>query len=58
MNVNKSDKEILLQALDTELARLKRAVNAEKNLPIKEILQGRIGEVMAVLGRVSQEPAK
>jgi len=58
MQLTSDDKGIMLTALQTEHARLKRAINAEKNLQIKEILAAREAATLAFYGRVSNEPVK
>lgn len=58
MNLNLDEKTILLVALETEHARLKRAINAEKTQAIKEILSARQSATLALFGRVSNEPVK
>lgn len=56
MKVNKDEKGLLLSALETELARLKRAANAQKSEGIRELLAVEVVAVQALIGRVSQEP--
>lgn len=58
MILSKDDKVLLLRALSTEAARVRRAVNAESNQAIKEILAGQEQAVQALYGRVHNEVAK
>ena len=58
MNLNKSDKVVLQAALETEEARIKRAINAQSNQGIKELMQAELVLVRELQGRVSQEVAK
>lgn len=58
MNLNTAEKLLLISALDTEAARLKRAANAASNPSIKEILGGQLADVNALAARVHNEPAK
>lgn len=58
MQINKEEKEILATALTTEHARVKRAVNAEKNGAIREILSTQLHAIAALAGRVSNEVVK
>jgi len=52
MDINAAEKAILANALVTELARFRRAYNAEKVNGIKEILIQQIADVKSVLDRV------
>lgn len=56
MNLNASDKELLISALDTEAARLKRAANTSPNAAIKEILGNQLASLHALSGRFHNEP--
>lgn len=58
MQLAKDDKKLLLESLETETARVKRAVNAATNQSIKEILSAHQQALQALYGRVSQEVAK
>lgn len=58
MVISKEDKVILLKALSTEQARVRRAINAESNMSIKEILRGSEEAIQALYGRVHNEVAK
>ena len=58
MILSAADKLLLISALDTEAARLKRASNAASNPSIKDILGGQLAEVNSLAGRVHNEPAK
>jgi len=57
MNLSSADKLLLISALDTEAARLKRAANSTSNPSIKDILGGQLSEVNALAARVHNEPA-
>lgn len=56
MKINSAEKGLLMQALETEQARVKRQINAEKNQAIKELHQSTLNSVVVLIGRVSQEP--
>lgn len=58
MVLNKEEKIILCNALDTERARVVRATNAEKNQAIKEILHEQAQAVVALFTKVSAEVVK
>lgn len=58
MVLNAFEKSILLTALETEQARLKRSINAEKSQPIREIHSQTLGAVTALHGRVYNEVPK
>lgn len=58
MELTVSDKQLLLQALNTEASRLKRGVNTACNQSIKEILQNQLFDLQDLTGRVSKEPPK
>lgn len=56
MKLSSSDKILLDAALQTELARVKRAINAEKSQAIKEIHGQMQAQLHDLIGRVSKEP--
>lgn len=58
MNISKEDKLYLLNALETEQARLKRSMNAEKSQQIKEIHQFNLQRITELHGRVFNEVPK
>lgn len=58
LSLSASDKSLLLGALDTEAARMKRAINTNPNQSIKEILAGQLAELHALSGRVHNEVVK
>lgn len=58
MNLSSNDKSLLLVAIDTEVAKIKRAINATFNQSIKEILQGDINQYISLSGRISNEVPK
>lgn len=58
MNLNARDKEILSSALETEIARIRRAINSEKSMAIREIHYATLADVQAIAGRVSNEVVK
>jgi len=58
MQLSKEDRNILLRGLITEEARLKRAINAESNQSIKEILDADRQKVIMFRGRVFNEVAE
>jgi len=55
MKMSKDDKLLLESALSTEIARVRRAANAEKNLEIREILGKQLQLLVVLQGRVSNE---
>lgn len=58
MVITSSDKILLVGAIETELARVKRAINAEKSQPIKEIHGQMQAQLQSLLGRVANEVTK
>jgi len=58
MVITSSDKILLVGALETELARVKRAINAEKSQPIKEIHAAMQAQLQGLVGRVANEVTK
>lgn len=58
MVFTKRDKELVQRSIQTEAARVRRSMNAASNQSIREILQGELGELQALEGRVVQEVAK
>lgn len=58
MVINAAEKSLLLTALETEQARLKRSINAEKSQAIREIHSKTLGDVTALHGRVYNEVVK
>lgn len=58
MVLNAKDKELMLSALQTESARVKRAMNSSANQSIKEIHQAQLFDLQELVGRVSKEPVK
>lgn len=58
MVLNAKDKELMLSALQTETARVKRAMNSSANQSIKEIHQAQLFDLQELVGRVSKEPVK
>lgn len=58
MQLSQMEKDMLDTALDTEISRVKRAINAEKNQSIKEILSAQMRDYEMLRGRISKEPAK
>lgn len=57
MNLTAKDKELLVSALETETAKVKRAINAASNQSIKEILGAQVSDLQSLVGRVYNEPA-
>lgn len=55
MKISSSDKILLVGALETELARVKRAINKEKSQAIKEIHSAMQSQLQGLIGRVSNE---
>lgn len=58
MVLSKADKTLLLMCIQTEAARLKRAINASPNQAIRELLDADLGNLRGLEGRVIQEPVK
>ena len=58
MVISLKDKILLNGALDTEIARVKRAINSEKTQAIKEIHGAMLADLQGLLGRVVNEVAK
>lgn len=58
MVVSAKDKELLLRSIETEQARVRRAINAEKSQAIREIHSTLLGDLTAIHGRVYNEVAK
>jgi len=58
MVVTKVDKELLLRSIETEQARVRRAINAEKSQAIREIHSVLLSDLTALHGRVYNEVAK
>ncbi|WNK13383.1 MAG: hypothetical protein [Microvirus sp.] len=57
MKLTLKDKTMLSGALDTEVARVRRAINAERSQAIKELHQMTLNDLLALQGRVSVEVA-
>lgn len=55
MKISSSDKILLVGSLETEVARVKRAINAEKSQPIKEIHAAMLAQLQGLIGRVANE---
>lgn len=55
MKLNKASKQYLLTALDTEIARYKRMINAQDNQAIKEILDADLRAMVALSGELHNE---
>lgn len=55
MKISSSDKILLVGSLETEVARVKRAINAEKSQPIKEIHASMLAQLQGLIGRVASE---
>lgn len=58
MVITKEDKQLLLSALVTEQARLKRSINVSPNQAIKEILGVELANSLALTGRLTNEVCK
>lgn len=58
MQLSAKDKELLLIAMDTDIARRTRAIRAENNPRIREIWDDERKLVVALSGRVHNEVAK
>ena len=58
MQINKSEKEFLIRALETEIARVKRAANTQCSPGIKDILGQEMQALVLLHGRVFNEVAK
>lgn len=58
MNITKKDKELILIALDTDIARRLRAIKAERNQGVKELWDSEMRLVVELSGRVNNEVAK
>lgn len=58
MNLSNQDKQYLTAALDTEIARVKRAGNATSNQAIRDILGQNISDLMELQARVAREATK
>lgn len=58
MVISKDDKVALLNALETEESRLRRAMNTSVNAQIKEILQVQIVALRDLAGRITNEVTK
>lgn len=58
MKLNEQDKKILESALQTEEARMRRAVNACKSIQIAEILSKEIQDLRSLAGRIVNEPVE
>lgn len=56
MKLNVEDKKLIVAALETQIAKVKRQIVASSNQSIKEILEGQRLSLVALVGRVSQEP--
>jgi len=58
MVLSKDDKNRLLVALETEQVRIRRAANASRSEPMKEILVADLNAIVALHGRVYNEVVK
>lgn len=58
MNLNTQDKVLLDSALKTEIARVKRAANAQCSQGIKDILGAELQSLMLLQQRIYNEPVK
>lgn len=58
MVLSKDDRVLLMLALHTEQQKVKRAINAETNQAIREILDVKLQALVALHGRVYNEVAK
>lgn len=56
MKINVDDKKLIVAALETQIAKVKRQIVASSNQSIKEILEGQRLSLVALVARVSQEP--
>lgn len=56
MKLSSTDKVLLSNALNTEIARVKRAANTQCSVAIKEILGQEMQALLALQGRVHNEP--
>lgn len=56
--ISKDDRLLLLLALTTEQARVKRAISAESSQAIREIHDQKLQALVALQGRVFNEVAK
>lgn len=58
MVLTSSDKILLNGALETEIARVKRAINSEKSQAIREIHGSMLAQLQGLVGRVANEVVK
>ena len=58
MKINLAEKILIVGSLETEMARVKRAINAEKSQAIKEIHNSMLQTLVVLIGRVSNEPVE